>query len=311
MGRSAKSTRKAKAARKKTHARGRTAPPPKPKAKAKKRVPSAPSEEELFSQLVNNCPDAIIVTDLDRKVRFLNPAAEHLLGIPAKKLIGGRFNYPIDVNRPQEASITHPRSESLIAEMLATETKWKGEKSYLICLRDVTERVRLQDQLRALSSIDPLTGLLNRRGFLDAARSQISLAQRTKREMVLLFIDLDNLKAINDTQGHLEGDQTILESAKILRKTFRKPDLIGRFGGDEFSVLAIEASGKNATHLADRLQATVTAANRRKTARKRISFSVGHVKFDPDQPVSIEDLIDEADARMYQNKRLKARRDQV
>jgi len=100
---------------------------------------------------------------------------------------------------------------------------------------------RQQDILQKLALIDELTGIYNRRGFITFSEQLIKLSNRTKRGLILGFIDLNNLKDINDKSGHSEGDKTLLCIAEVLKKTFRGSDIIGRIGGDEFVVLALEA----------------------------------------------------------------------
>lgn len=160
-----------------------------------------------------------------------------------------------------------------------------------------------QDQLRALSLVDELTGLYNRRGFLTLAHQQSKLANRTKKEMLLLFADLDNLKWINDTQGHHEGDLALLEIAKIMRETFRESDIIARVGGDEFAVLATGAGMENAEILIARLQQALETHNTRRNREYELSISVGVAAYDPQAPCSVDELLARADRSMYEHKR--------
>ena len=262
---------------------------------------------ELFSILVGCSPDAIMAVDQRGFVRYMNPAAERLLDKSSADLVGRPFSFPVDSFRSQEVTVSGRGTDFKVAEILAEEAAWGGEKFYVVSLRDVTRNVRMREQLRALSDVDPLTGLLNRRGFFDAAQRQLSLAQRTKRGMTFLFVDLDGLKRINDTHGHLEGDQCLIEVASILRKTFRQPDILSRYGGDEFAILAIEAMERSSRKIIDRLNTNLTAHNARKRPDRRLSFSLGLAHFDPASPTSVEQLIERADERMYENKNLKKR----
>src|SRR4030042_4829587 len=96
------------------------------------------------------------------------------------------------------------------------------------------QHVKVQKRIRSMLVTDELTGLYNRRGFFTFAEQEIKLANRLRRELYLLYADLDNLKEINDSFGHMEGDSVLIETAKILRETFRQSDIIARIGGDEF-----------------------------------------------------------------------------
>ena len=180
-----------------------------------------------------------------------------------------------------------------------------GESASLAYLRDVTERKQMEEKLETMSIVDELTGLYNRRGFFAFCEEQLKLAERTGKGMELLFIDLDKMKWINDTLGHKEGDAALMEVAEILRETFRKSDIIGRMGGDEFAILVVEAAGASTEPLKTRLQET---ADRHRGLREKqydISLSVGVACFSPERPTSLDELIIRADQLMYEDKRQK------
>jgi diguanylate cyclase (GGDEF)-like protein len=166
------------------------------------------------------------------------------------------------------------------------------------------ERHRTQGTLAALSLTDELTGLHNRRGFLALAEQQMKLANRTKRGLVLVFIDLNGFKQINDRFGHQEGDQALRDVAKILKSTFRGSDVIARIGGDEFAILAIDAEKESEEILKNRLDEKLKNHNDETTRKFKISFSYGIVNFNPNHPSSLEELMASADRAMYAKKRL-------
>ena len=181
-------------------------------------------------------------------------------------------------------------------------------------IRDATERKQAEERLkqreqeaRLLSITDDLTGLYNRRGFFTLGEQQMKLAQRTKRELLIIYVDIDQLKKINDRLGHRFGSLALIETANILKETFRQSDIIARIGGDEFVVLAIETSERSPQHITSRLSDTVVVHN---TIRNRpydfqLSLSFGISRYDPAHPISIDELVDEADKRMYDHKRSK------
>lgn len=204
-------------------------------------------------------------------------------------------------------------------EALEVQAIRAGAQDYLIkgqidsnllvrAIRYAMERHQTQMVLRGLALIDELTGLYNRRGFLSIGGQHLKLADRATREMVLLFADFDHLKQINDTLGHREGDQALIETASILSDTFRKSDLIARLGGDEFAVLAIEAHKNNVERLTTRLQKNLDAYNAGEGRSYKLSLSVGVVFYDPEDPCSIGELLDRADRSMYELKHEKQMR---
>jgi diguanylate cyclase (GGDEF)-like protein/PAS domain S-box-containing protein len=168
-------------------------------------------------------------------------------------------------------------------------------------VRDIAERVRMQEELLRLSTIDELTGLKNRRAFLETAVPQLKVARRMGHRLTLLFIDLDRMKEINDKLGHLQGDTALIDTADILRGTFRESDLIGRVGGDEFCALLVGTT-EEAEVTAVRLQEAVAVHNKQVERPFKLSLSIGSTIFDPDDPCSIEQLMDRADRSMYEDK---------
>ena len=172
-------------------------------------------------------------------------------------------------------------------------------------IRYAIERHQLQMALRAMALVDDLTGLYNRRGFQTLARQHMKMADRMRKRVSHIFVDLDGLKEINDMHGHREGDLALMETAELLKETFRESDIIARIGGDEFVVLALETVGLAQEHWVTRLQEHLTRRNERPERRYRLSLSMGIAYYDPDFPCPLDDLLDRADALMYEQKRTK------
>lgn len=162
---------------------------------------------------------------------------------------------------------------------------------------------REEEALLALSLTDELTGLYNRRRFFVLAEQYLKVAIRTKKRSLLLFIDMDDLKWINDHYGHSEGDQALIDFANILKKTFRESDIIARIGGDEFVVLLLESTTENCEILITRLYENLKDYNAKGAQRYILSISLGTARFDPEYPIPIDELLSKADALMYAQKR--------
>jgi diguanylate cyclase (GGDEF)-like protein/PAS domain S-box-containing protein len=169
------------------------------------------------------------------------------------------------------------------------------------------QRTRTEDALREMSLVDELTKVYNRRGFLTVAEQQMKVAHRTKKEMSLFYADLDDLKRINDSFGHDQGDAALVDAADLLKDAFRESDIIARIGGDEFVVLAIDIAEGKVSALSRRLREKVQARNARPDCVTPIAFSVGISRYDPDRPCSLQELLAQADRRMYQEKTSKKR----
>ena len=166
---------------------------------------------------------------------------------------------------------------------------------------------RQADELRDLSLRDELTDLLNRRGFMTLAEHELRLAKRTKTPLLLFYLDVDNMKYINDTWGHTEGDKALAELTRVLKTTFRDADIIARVGGDEFVVLEIDAALKDVETFTRRLAERLGWRDARKSQPYDIALSIGFAAFDPLEPVTLEELMQTADHVMYEQKKSKGR----
>lgn len=163
-------------------------------------------------------------------------------------------------------------------------------------------------QLEALSRTDELTGIENRRGFLEGAGRSLALARRIGRPSVLYYVDLDGLKAINDRHGHAEGDAAIKAAARAIRATFRETDHAGRLGGDEFVALALDNEEGHVGALLERLRANAEAEDRALARPWRLSLSAGTVVSAAGDERPLEALLAEADNALYEEKRRKKER---
>jgi two-component system cell cycle response regulator len=159
-----------------------------------------------------------------------------------------------------------------------------------------------EETLLALSLTDELTGLYNRRRFFVLAEQYLRVAIRAKKRLLLLYIDMDGLKWINDHCGHSDGDKALIDLGSILKKTFRESDIIARIAGDEFVVL-LESTDENDEMLITRLDESIRDYNVKVSRDYKLSISVGTAQFDPEYPISIDELLSKADALMYAQKR--------
>jgi diguanylate cyclase (GGDEF)-like protein len=191
-----------------------------------------------------------------------------------------------------------------LKRMLDVSQKFGG---IALIMNDITESKQLEERLSAMSLTDDLTGLYNRRGFITLSCQQMKVSDRTRKGMLLFFVDLDGLKWINDTLGHEEGDRALIKIATLFRETFRTSDIIARLGGDEYAALSLDISEKNPERFTARLHSLIEAQNSRENLRYRLSISVGHSYYDPENPCSIDELMSFADKMMYERKRNKKR----
>jgi len=161
----------------------------------------------------------------------------------------------------------------------------------------------LSAELERLSITDELTGIRNRRGFLLLGGQGWRLARRTGSRCLLVFVDLDGLKRVNDTRGHQAGDALIVEAAQVLTRVFRESDVVARLGGDEFAVLAVVDDAESSVAVSRRLQEAIDASNRRDGLVSPLSMSFGIEELPATDDVPLEDLVSRADFAMYDQKR--------
>ena len=161
---------------------------------------------------------------------------------------------------------------------------------------------RQADRLTRLSETDPLTGLYNARGLLTRLDAELSRCRRYHNPVALLLVDLDGLKQINDRYGHHAGDSALVRLADVIRSELRETDVAGRWGGDEFAVLAPNTSQASALALAERIRVRVPEAGR----RSHVTASLGVAATEPETTAAYPDsatLMQLADAALYQAKR--------
>jgi diguanylate cyclase (GGDEF)-like protein len=188
--------------------------------------------------------------------------------------------------------------------LVAADTAVIAADTIARTIRYAHGRLALQLTLLQMALRDDLTGLHNRRGFIALATQHLTWARDTGQHLVMFFADLDDLKWINDHFGHGEGDRAISLTATCIRETFRKFDVTARLSGDEFVALIMEEPGRSAEAICHRLQ-TNLADCAGADSRYKLSLSVGMADFDPDKPVTLEELMKQADTALYQHKRRK------
>lgn len=172
-------------------------------------------------------------------------------------------------------------------------------------IRDISKFKQLEERLQNLAITDDLTCLYNRRGFRLMAEQELKHAQRINAETVLLSIDVDDFKSINDTFGHDEGDKVLILVAKTLTESFRGTDIISRWGGDEFLVLALDTPAGFVSLMSDRFQLNLTNNAKEKQLPYPLSVTIGMESTEILEDFTLTNLIMCADRHMYQKKKVK------
>jgi diguanylate cyclase (GGDEF)-like protein/PAS domain S-box-containing protein len=236
--------------------------------------------------------EPVCVADLAQEPAFTRGRAEPNTGVAAA------FLFPLLIGREVVGVLEFFSDEiSELNEPLLETMVHVGTQ-----LGRTVERERVSRQLERLALKDDLTGLHNRRGFVALAQQQLQTARRRKAGMTLLYLDLNDLKPINDRFGHAEGDRALKVVGELLAGTFRASDVTGRVGGDEFCVLLTDGDVRDHAMALVRLEDAIERRNRDLHPWK-ISISAGHAAFDPERPEGVEELIRAADQSMYMQKR--------
>jgi diguanylate cyclase (GGDEF)-like protein/PAS domain S-box-containing protein len=259
------------------------------------------------------------------RVEWLGGDAERLLGIGNRELaaLGCWRGFVLEDDQPQfdrhvtaltagntsntllrvrhrDGTVRHVRSFAHVEE---DQEGAKDERLYG-ALQDVTERVALEQRLEALAQTDFLTGLANRRHFLELADKELARVRRYRSPLSMAMLDLDRFKDINDTYGHKVGDTVLEQFSKVCRPTLRESDIMGRIGGEEFAILFPETMLPEAIEVAERLREAVAAIRipLQHGLPIQITVSIGVASF-ADSDVNIDVFMNRADGALYEAKR--------
>jgi len=280
----------------------------------RKRAENALAEgERQYRAVFEAATIGLLTLELDGRVRDANPAAEHALGYAHGALAGE----PLwdDLMPPSAAAVVDGRSDRCELEqplrrrdgtlrwfrlVLVLVRNDAGESHHLtVMLEDIDARKRTEAELIHKSNHDTLTSLPTRAYFLERLRDARERSALTDAGLGVVFIDLDNFKHVNDSAGHHAGDELLSAIAGRLSAAVRPNDVVARFGGDEFVVLASDiADGRDVVQLAWRLAAALRAPFTINGAELAVSASFG-VCYSRDRDESPEDVVRKADAAMY------------
>jgi diguanylate cyclase (GGDEF)-like protein/PAS domain S-box-containing protein len=279
--------------------------------------------EQRFLALATHAPVGIFQTDAAGTATFINETYRTITGLAIEESRGDawvRSVHPDDrtrvldawvdaaaAGRPFNMEYRAVRPDGVLRWVLCAADTLRGGGNeiigYIGSLTDITDRKQAEEALRALSVVDELTGLANRRGFLALADHQVKASARTGTELVLFFADMNDFKYVNDTFGHSAGDDALREMSGVLRATFRDSDIVARLGGDEFVMLAVAAGGETEAVVQQRIQNVLDQLNAEPGRRFPLSISIGAARFDPVGGESLESLMSRADSRLYDEKR--------
>jgi diguanylate cyclase (GGDEF)-like protein/PAS domain S-box-containing protein len=270
-----------------------------------------------YRQLLALSPEAVLV-HANGKILFTNPAAAEMLGLASEEDLVGR---PIDdfADEDTRAALAGQATDdaggraprvrgrlrtagggTLDVEIVSSPCVYHDQPAVVVLARDISAQLRYERDLHALALIDELTGLHNRRGFTLFAEQELARARRHGRVPVLVFADLDDLKAINDLHGHASGDAAIKLVASAFKSILREADIVARWSGDEFVALLSDGDHAAARQIDARL-ASAIASHAQPDQPYTVSATVGTSTLDP--MLALRDALERADAELYSRKK--------
>ncbi len=266
--------------------------------------------EARYRLLAEHAADVIVTLDREGRFVYVSPSVFNLLGYTPEQLTGR----PLSDITAQEGC---PRPGTVVELTIRRQdgsTRWAevstaalpedpGDGAVLVCVfRDISERKRLETDLKQLATTDGLTGAYNRRFFVEICQQELLQAGRRFRPTSLLLMDIDHFKRVNDRFGHAAGDQVLRRVVETGRSTLRSEDVIGRIGGDEFAVLLPSTTLEQAAKVAERLRSTYEQlAVPTRSGTVTFTVSCGVAEWKPHFQ-TVEELLQRADCALYMAK---------
>jgi diguanylate cyclase (GGDEF)-like protein/PAS domain S-box-containing protein len=282
-------------------------------------------EKERLRVTLEAIGDAVICTDGQDRITFMNPMAEKLVKVESEGAVGeplDRFYRSVDEDSGENLSpagggaldrvkhnsravlVRHDGSRCSIREVISPIVTERNEYSgSVIVFQDVSDARALQRELAYQASHDALTGLANRSSFMQTMQKLLEEVRRSGDEHQLVYLDLDHFKAVNDTSGHAAGDELLKRVTETIRRSLRPNDVAARLGGDEFAVILRSCSDRSATLLAQRLVDRLHALEftwRGKLHSVGASAGIAPIRADTS---ATDDIIARADAACYSAKK--------
>jgi len=282
--------------------------------------------EEKLRRMFQDVTDAITVTNMEGVVTDVNERMLELHSYESETEVLGKSAFELIAPRDHDRALANMQRTIKEGSIKGIEynlvrkdgSEFPGELSasvlrdasgnaigFIAITRDISERKRVEAQLRRLATIDVLTDVYNRRSGLLLFRQQLQLAQRNRQKLCVCYVDTDFLKTINDVYGHAEGDEVLKTISAIMKESLRKIDIICRLGGDEFLLVFPQCAMKQAVYIWNRIDEKINSFNTKKTKPYSISLSRGFAEYDPNHAKSADQLIMMADKEMYIHKRTK------
>ncbi|MFT5236346.1 MAG: diguanylate cyclase (GGDEF)-like protein/PAS domain S-box-containing protein, partial [Shewanella sp.] len=275
--------------------------------------------QKQLQGLINAAPTGILITDESKKLVMVNEyicqkfslSSEELLGQDPLSFIAKeyRLKYLSEIQKHinyddtildsrLDLTMLLPCNETMEVEMAFSTLQFEDKKLVITAITDISERKRLEAQLRILASTDPLTGAYNRRSFNEESHRAMSSCSRQQKIFSILLLDLDLFKRINDNYGHTAGDKVLIATVKAINACIREADILGRYGGEEFVIALPDADKHKAKEVANRIRLYIENMEINTEGHSiKITASIGIVTGNDSS--NLEKLINQADSYLY------------
>ena len=273
--------------------------------------------EEVLNSITSAAQDAVIMTDQQGQVTFWNPAAEKMFGYTAPEVLQQNLPYLIapaehqaDFTRliqaeteplagtTREIEAKRKDQSEFPVEISISSVKFQGHWHTVAIMRDITSRKATEARLKQLATTDTLTGTYNRRYFNDALNAELARIQRYATPLALILMDIDHFKQVNDTFGHLTGDLVLVQLSTLVATAIRDSDLLARWGGEEFTILAPNCDDSCGLRLAEKLRLAIENTEFPEVGKVTCSFGVTNYRTSDDQKT----MLKRADDSLYRAK---------
>ncbi len=275
--------------------------------------------QKQLQGLINAAPTGILITDESTKLVMVNNYICQKLSLSSDELLGRnplsfiakkyRLEYLSEIQKHisyddtvldsrLDLTMSLPSNETMQVEMAFSTLLFEDKKLVITAITDISERKRLEDQLRVLASTDPLTGAYNRRSFHELSHKAMSTCSREQQAFSILLLDLDFFKRVNDNYGHSAGDEVLITTVKTINDCIREADILGRHGGEEFVIALPNTDSKRAKEIANRIRQCIEEMRLHAEGNIiTLTASIGLVT--KTESCDFEKLINQADCYLY------------
>jgi diguanylate cyclase (GGDEF)-like protein/PAS domain S-box-containing protein len=275
---------------------------------------------ETFFPVAQALPDIVARIDRNHRHVYINPTIERVTGIPAQAFMGKskrELGLPLELVTQWESLVDRVLHSEESAEEEQDLPTIRGVRTFLTRVvperaadgrvhtvlstsHDITHLKFLQQQLAELARTDPLTSVLNRRGFSERVEAQLARVRDGDGQLSLLLLDVNDFKSVNDTYGHIAGDNVLMAIGDALQQEVGPHDFVARLGGDEFCVALADADTADADAVADRIRRRISGLGPGDRCPCAVSVSVGIATADADEKTAA--LMTRVDLLMYRDK---------